>query len=83
MQSLASISMSVFSKPVASVAAASKVEASAAAVFGAEADDGVSSIASMTVIILRFLVQQASRQPKAPSSSVKASSVPVPADLAY
>ena len=80
--------MSVFSKSVASVAAASEVEASAgaasaAAVFGAEADDGVSSIASMTVIILRFLVQQASRQPKAPSSSVKASSVPVPADLAY
>jgi hypothetical protein len=44
---------------VASVAAASEVEASAgaasaAAVFGAEADGGVSSIASMTVIILHF-----------------------------
>jgi hypothetical protein len=50
---------SVFSKFVASAAAASEVEAFAgaalvAAVFGAEADDGVSSIASMTVIILRF-----------------------------
>jgi hypothetical protein len=78
----------VFSKSVASAVAASEVEASAgaasvAAVFGAEAGHGVSSIASMTVIILRFLVQQASRQPKVPSSSVKASSVPVPADLAY
>jgi hypothetical protein len=44
---------------VASAAAASEVEASAgaasaAAVFGAEADGGVSSIASMTVIILLF-----------------------------
>jgi hypothetical protein len=79
---------SMFSKFVASTAPASEVEASAgaasaAAVFGAEADSGVSSIASMTVIILCFLVQRASRQPKAPSSSVKASSVPVPADLAY
>jgi hypothetical protein len=49
----------VFSKFVASAAAASKVEASAraasaTAVFGAEANGGVSSIASMTVIILRF-----------------------------
>jgi hypothetical protein len=53
------MSESVFSKFVASAAAASEVEASAgaaspAAVFGAEADGGVSSIASMTVIILRF-----------------------------
>jgi hypothetical protein len=44
---------------MASGAAASEVEASAgaasaAAVFSAEADGGVSSIASMTVIILRF-----------------------------
>jgi hypothetical protein len=80
--------MSVFSKSVASAAAASEVEASAgassaAADFGAEADGGVSSIASMTVMILPFLVQQASRQPKAPSSSVKASSDLIPADLAY
>jgi hypothetical protein len=53
------MSESVFSKFVALAAAASKVEASAgaasaAAVFSAEADGGVSSIASMTVIILRF-----------------------------
>jgi hypothetical protein len=56
---------SVFSKFVASAAAASEVEASAGAtsavaVISAEADGGVSSIASMTVIILRFF-QQASR----------------------
>jgi hypothetical protein len=49
----------VFSKFVASAAAASEVEASvgaasAATVFGAEADGSVSSIASMTVIILHF-----------------------------
>jgi hypothetical protein len=48
------MSESVFSKFVASAAAASEVEASAAAIFGAEADGGVSSIASMTVIILCF-----------------------------
>jgi hypothetical protein len=53
------MSVSVFSKFVASAAAALKVEASAgaalaAAVFGAEADGGVSSMASMTVIILHF-----------------------------
>ena len=51
--------MSVFSKSIASAAATSEVEASAgaasaAADFGAEADGGVSSIASITVIILRF-----------------------------
>jgi hypothetical protein len=56
--------------------------ASVAAIFSAKADGGVSSIASIIVIILRFFVQRASRQAKAPSSSVKASSVPVPADLA-
>ena len=44
---------------MASATAASEVEASAgaastAAVFGAVVDGGVSSIASMTVIILRF-----------------------------
>jgi hypothetical protein len=53
------MSSSVVSKSVASAAAASKVvasggAASAATVFGAEAGGGVSSIASMTVIILRF-----------------------------
>jgi hypothetical protein len=53
------MSVSVFSKFVASAAATSKVEASvgaasAAAVFSAEADGGVSSVASMTVIILHF-----------------------------
>jgi hypothetical protein len=53
------MSESVFSKFVASAAAASEVEASAgaasaAAILSAEADDGVSSIASMTVIILCF-----------------------------
>jgi hypothetical protein len=53
------MSESVFSKFVASAAAALEVEASAGAasaaiVFGAEADGGVSSIASMTVIILHF-----------------------------
>jgi hypothetical protein len=46
--------MSVFSKSVASAAAASVGAASAAADFGAEAGGGVSSIASITVIILRF-----------------------------
>jgi hypothetical protein len=51
--------MSVFSKFVDSAVAVSEVEASvgaasAAAVFGDEADGGVSSIASMTVIILHF-----------------------------
>jgi hypothetical protein len=50
---------SVFSKFVASAAATSEVEASAGAasataVFGAEADSGVYSIASLTVIICRF-----------------------------
>jgi hypothetical protein len=44
----------MFSKFVASAAAALEVEASVAADFGAEADGGVSSIASMTVIILRL-----------------------------
>jgi hypothetical protein len=53
------MSINVFSKYVASAAVASEVEASAgaalaAAVFGAEADGGVSSIALITVIILRF-----------------------------
>jgi hypothetical protein len=53
------MSVSVFSKFVALAAAASEVEASAgaasaAAVFGAKADGGVSSITSMTTIILRF-----------------------------
>jgi hypothetical protein len=53
------MSESVFSKFVASAAAASEVEASAGAAsaavaFGTEADGSVSSIASMTVIILRF-----------------------------
>jgi hypothetical protein len=71
---ISSMSVSVFAKILTSVAAASEVEASAgaaleveasagaasaAAVLGAEADDGVSSIASMTVTILR-LFQQAS-----------------------
>jgi hypothetical protein len=56
---ISSISLSVFSKSVASAAAASEVEASGgaalpAAVFGAKAGGGVSSIASMTVIILHF-----------------------------
>jgi hypothetical protein len=56
---ISSMSVSVFAKFVASAAAASEVEAlagaaSAAAVFGAEADSGVSSIASMTVTILRL-----------------------------
>jgi hypothetical protein len=46
--------MSVFSISVASTAVASEVEASTAVVFGAEADGGVSLIASMIVIILCF-----------------------------
>jgi hypothetical protein len=50
---ISSMTESVFSKFMASAAVASEVEASAgaasaAAIFGAEADGGVSSIASMT-----------------------------------
>jgi hypothetical protein len=56
---ISSMTESVFSKFVASAATVSEVEASVGAasaivVFDAEADGGVSSIASMTVIILHF-----------------------------
>ena len=69
---------------VASVGAASVAVATSAAsvIFDAEAGGGVSSIASITVIILRLLAQQTSSLPKAPSSSVKASSDAAPVDLA-
>jgi hypothetical protein len=67
----------------ASVGAASVAAAlSTAGAFDAEVGGGVSSMASVTVIILRFLAQQTSSLPRAPSSSVKASSDVAPVDLA-
>jgi hypothetical protein len=70
------LSRFVSSAVVASAVAASVAAASSAAsvIFDAEAGGGVSSIASITVIILIFLAQQTSWLANAPSSSVKASS---------
>jgi hypothetical protein len=55
---------------------------SIAGAFEAEVGHGASSIASVTVIILRFLAQLSSSLSKAPSSSEKASSDVAPVDLA-
>ena len=75
-----SIADNVLSRLVASAVAASAVIASAEAatsaagvIFDAEASDGVSSIASIIVTILRLLAQPPSSLPKVPPSSVKAS----------
>jgi hypothetical protein len=83
----------VLSRFASSVVAASAVAAlvgaasvavalSTAGAFDSEAGGGVSSIASVTIIILRFSAQQTSSLPRAPSSSVKASSDVAPVDLA-
>jgi hypothetical protein len=67
----------------ASVGATSiAVALSTAGAFEAEAGRGVSSIASVTVIILRFSAQLPSSLSKAPSSFEKASSHVAPVDLA-
>jgi hypothetical protein len=74
----------VASAVTTSVGAASTEAATSAAgvVFDAEAGGGVSSIASITVTILRLLAQPPSSLPKVPPSSVKASSDAAPVDLA-
>jgi hypothetical protein len=70
------------SADAASTGAASiAVALSTAGAFEAEAGRGVSSIASVTVIILRFSAQLPSSLSKAPSSSEKASSDVAPVDL--
>jgi hypothetical protein len=63
----------------ASVAAATSA---AGVIFVAEASGGVSSMASITVIILRLFSQQTSSLSRVPSSSVKASSDVALVDLA-
>jgi purine-cytosine permease-like protein len=63
-------------------AASAAVALSTASVFDAEASGGVSSMASIIVIILCFSTQQASLLPRAPFSSVKASSDVAQVDLA-
>jgi hypothetical protein len=79
----------VLSRFVSSAVAASAVAAlltvaasTAGVIFDAEASGGVSSITSITVKSSAFLAQQTSSMPKAPSSSVKASSDATPVDLA-
>jgi hypothetical protein len=76
-RSTLSIADNVLSRLVASEAAASvELSASAAGViFDAEAGGGVSSMACITVIILRFLGPSAFLLSKDCPSSVKASSV--------
>ena len=87
-RSILSILESVLSRFASSAVAVSAGAASVAVAFStagdfdAKAGGGVSSIASVTVIILRFLAQQISLLPRAPSSSVKASSDVAPVDLA-
>jgi hypothetical protein len=92
-RSILSISESVLSKFASLVVAASAIAASAsvalvavalstAGAFDAKADGGVSSMASVTVIILCFSAQQTSSLPRAPSSSVKTSSDVALVDLA-
>jgi hypothetical protein len=88
--SILSISENVLSRFISSAVAALAVVAlvgevsvvvatsAAGVIFDAEAGGGVSSIASIIVIILRLLAQQTSWLPKAPSSSVKASSDAAP-----
>jgi hypothetical protein len=74
----------VASAVVASVGAALVAVATSAVgvIFYTEADGGVSSIASITVIILRLFGPEISWLPKAPPSSVKASLDAAPVDLA-
>jgi hypothetical protein len=87
-RSILSILESVLSKCTSSAVAASAgaaliaVALSTAGAFEAEAGHGVPSIASVTVMILRFLAQLPSSLSNAPSSSKKASSDVAPVDLA-
>jgi hypothetical protein len=79
------VSLAIAASAVAALVGAASVAvatSAASVIFDAEAGGGVSSIASITVIILRLLAQQTSSLPKAPSSSVKASSDAAPVDLA-
>jgi hypothetical protein len=79
----------VLSKLASSIVVASGGAASAEAttsatgvIFYPEAGGGVSSIACITVTILRFFAQPPSSLPKARPSSVKASSIAASVDLA-
>jgi hypothetical protein len=92
-RSILSISESVLSKFAPSAVAPSAVAASAGATsvavalltagaFDVEASGGVSSMASVTVIILRFFGPADFFVAEAPSSSIKASSDVASVDLA-